>query len=336
MITPRISVIVPVYKAEDYLSRCVDSLLAQTFNDYEVILVDDGSPDNSGKMCDDYAKQDNRIKVIHQLNAGVSMARQKGLDSARGEYVIHADPDDWVDSDMLASLYDAAVKEDADMVMCDFYSHYGDKTVYIQQRPSSLDHFTVLCELFQQLHGSCWNKLVRRACYNDYQVKFPVGVSFCEDLLTNATLLTHNIKVAYLHKAFYHYDQEINPNSIVSKYTNHDFQRCERLFCLTSEALAGTPAEEMGKKRVANSLLSRTFRGHYYSSSEFKEHCNKYKRYCFSDTRVVMGAYLYVSCIGFYETSYHCWCTVRDLKAHIKRVLKIMSINKLITVVGGG
>ena len=120
MTNPKISVIVPVYKAEHYLARCVDTLLAQTFDDFEVILVDDGSPDNSGAICDEYALKDKRVRVIHQPNAGVSMARQKGLDNARGEYVIHADPDDWVEPDMLKELYAKAKEEDADMVICDF------------------------------------------------------------------------------------------------------------------------------------------------------------------------------------------------------------------------
>ena len=185
MTNPKISVIVPVYKAEHYLARCVDTLLAQTFDDFEVILVDDGSPDNSGAICDEYALKDKRVRVIHQPNAGVSMARQKGLDNARGEYVIHADPDDWVEPDMLKELYAKAKEEDADMVICDFYAHYGEKVVYERQQPSSLDHNTVLCELFKHLHGSCWNKLVRRICFLKFDIHFSEGVSFCEDLLIN-------------------------------------------------------------------------------------------------------------------------------------------------------
>ena len=86
---PAISIIVPVYKAENYLSRCVDSILEQTFSDFELILVDDGSPDHSGKICDEYAQKDKRITVIHQENQGVSIARQRGLDTAKGKYIIH-------------------------------------------------------------------------------------------------------------------------------------------------------------------------------------------------------------------------------------------------------
>ena len=103
--SPKISVIVPVYKAEAYLHRCVDSLLAQTFQDFEVLLVDDGSPDRSGEICDEYARKDSRVRVFHKENGGVSSARQYGMDHAQGEYTIHADPDDWVEPTMLEELY---------------------------------------------------------------------------------------------------------------------------------------------------------------------------------------------------------------------------------------
>ena len=215
--TPKISVIVPVYKAEAYLHRCVDSLLAQTFTDFEILLVDDGSPDKSGEICDEYAKMDKRIRVFHKENGGVSSARQCGMDHARGEYTIHADPDDWVDPTMLEELYRKAKEEDADMVICDFYEERKNKTIYVRQQPSSLDHETVLCELFQQLHGSCCNKLVKRACYREFGVKFPLELSYCEDLFVNTCLLSHKINVAYLPKAYYHYDQYTNGESLVRR-----------------------------------------------------------------------------------------------------------------------
>ena len=215
--TPKISVIVPVYKAEAYLHRCVDSLLAQTFQDFEILLIDDGSPDRSGEICDEYARKDKRVRVFHKENGGVSPARQCGMDNAVGEYTIHADPDDWVEPTMLEELYKKAKEENADMVICDFYEEREGKTIYVRQQPSSLNHETVLCELFQHLHGSCWNKLVRRTCYNKCGVTFPLELSYCEDLYVNSCLLSHNIKIAYLPKAFYHYDKCINLDSLVNR-----------------------------------------------------------------------------------------------------------------------
>lgn len=101
-----ISVIIPVYKAEKYLSRCIASLLAQSFTAFELLLIDDGSPDNSGKICHDWAERDCRIRVLHQRNAGVSTARNKGLDEAKGEYIVFVDSDDYVGTDYLKHLYE--------------------------------------------------------------------------------------------------------------------------------------------------------------------------------------------------------------------------------------
>ena len=219
---PKVSVIVPVYNAEKYLHRCVDSILAQTFTDFELLLVDDGSPDRSGAICDQYAAADPRVRVFHKPNGGVSSARQCGLDNVQGEYTIHADPDDWVEPDMLQELYAEARRTNADMVICDFFQEYGDgRTKYIKQQPAALNSETVLQQLlFQQLHGSCWNKLVKRACYNTWNVKFPHDVIRWEDLWVNCEILLHGISIAYLGKAFYHYDIGINSNSIVRRPTN--------------------------------------------------------------------------------------------------------------------
>ena len=101
--TPKISIISPVYNAEPYIVKCLDSILAQTFESWELILVDDGSLDRSGNICDEYAAKDSRIVVIHKKNEGVGAARQTGMDNATGEYIIHVDPDDWVESDMLVT-----------------------------------------------------------------------------------------------------------------------------------------------------------------------------------------------------------------------------------------
>ena len=238
--TPKISVIVPVYKAEAYLHRCVDSILAQTFQDFEVLLIDDGSPDRSGEMCDEYARKDRRVRVFHKENGGVSSARQCGMDHAQGEYTIHADPDDWVEPMMLEELYKKAKEEDADMVICDFYEERKNKTIYIRQQPSSLDHEIVLCELFQQLHGSCWNKLVRRVCYKEFGVRFPLELSYCEDLYVNACLLSHSMVVVYLPKAFYHYDQYSNGESLVRRDLNLILLQEQTLYRLVKEKISKT------------------------------------------------------------------------------------------------
>ena len=236
-VNPKISVIVPVYKAEAYLHRCVDSLLAQTFRDFEVLLIDDGSPDRSGEICDEYARQDSRIRVFHKENGGVSSARQYGMDHAQGEYTIHADPDDWVEPTMLEELYQKAKEEDADMVICDFYYERQGKLVIETQKPSSLEHDMVLSELFYRLHGSSWNKLIRRKFYEKSGVKYPLELFYCEDLFVNACLLANDIRVDYLPKAFYHYDVSINENSLIRRPSDVIFRQEQILYRLLKEKL---------------------------------------------------------------------------------------------------
>ena len=266
---PEVSVIVPVYNAEKYLRKCVDSLLAQTFRYFEVILVDDGSPDRSGAICDEYAEKYPRVRVFHKENGGVSSARQCGLDHARGEYTIHADPDDWVEPNMLEELYAKAKAEDADMVICDYYVEFGKKTELKRQQPSALDSETVLREMFQRLHGSLWNKLVKRACYKDFQISFPPEIHYSEDLYVVVSLLLHPIKVAYIPRAFYHYNQTANPNSIsrsAGKRTYEWFVAAnERISSLLDEKRFATE-----KEKIRASIAFMALRTNYYPPSEFK------------------------------------------------------------------
>ena len=122
---PIISVIVPVFNMEEHIRRCVDSIVCQTFKDWELLLVDDGSTDSSGAICDEYAVTDSRIHVIHKENGGVASARQIGTDEACGEYSIHCDADDWIDSNMLEDMYFKAHEVDADIVVSNFYYTYS-------------------------------------------------------------------------------------------------------------------------------------------------------------------------------------------------------------------
>ena len=227
MSKPLISIIIPVYNVELYLSKCIDSILAQSFTDWECILVDDGSKDKSGSICDNYALKDNRIKVIHQNNSGVSVARQVGIDNVCGEYSIHIDPDDWIDSNMLEELYNKAKSDDADMVICDYYKHEGGVQQYINQSPNFLEPIKIIeqmltTNMYPQLYGSCCNKLVRCSCFNssDNLIRFePDDLSLGEDLVFNCRLLMSTVhRVSYLNKAFYHY--EVRSNSLYSTLKN--------------------------------------------------------------------------------------------------------------------
>lgn len=266
---PEVSIIVPVYKAEKYLNRCVDSILAQTFTDWELLLIDDGSPDRSGEICDEYAKKDFRIRVIHKENGGVSSARQRGLDEAVGEYTIHVDSDDWVEPNMLEELYKKAKQDDADIVICDYFNNIGTKQTICRQCPSSLEPKQVLIELFQQLHGSCCNKLARRVCYKQYGIEFPRGINYCEDLFTWVQFLSHKeVKVAYLNKAFYHYFD--NPESITRSYQRSQYEtRCEFVKCL--EKVLPTELRTTILKKVTFNIFVEANIYDVLTQSEIKE-----------------------------------------------------------------
>jgi len=303
----KISVVVPVYKAETYLRRCLDSLLSQSLEDFEILLVDDGSPDKSGIICDEYARKDNRIRVFHKPNGGVSSARQKGLDEAKGEYVIHADPDDWVEPDMLDELYKKAKAEEADMVICDYYINFSQKQLYVTQKPSSLEPENVQCELFQQLHGSCCNKLIRRACYKKYQIKFPQEIFTHEDLYVNLALLNHHIKVAYLHRAFYHYDQVINTNSLVRKTNLQSrYDNAVKILDIFQRLLNGTKAYDYARRDGVRRIVNFAFNMQEDTSASFKRKYYQYR----NDILVCKNRekyFWYFSCLGYYKICFSLW-----------------------------
>ena len=324
---PKVSIIVPVYKAEKYLHKCVDSLLAQTFRDFEILLIDDGSPDKSGNLCDEYAAKDSRVRVIHKKNGGVSSARQCGIDNALGEYTIHADPDDWVEPDMLEELYNKAIEDNADMVICDYFfnSKKYNETKYVKQKPSELACQTVIKELFQQLHGSCCNKLVRRVCYSNYNIRFPEGVNYREDLYVCVALLQKNIKVSYLPKAFYHYVVGLNENSLShtsrsSRDLYDEVIKTKRMFL---ELLIDEEPRKLCDDVFSCMLVDSAFWGGNYSNELFKELMYPYRYVVlkFSAKKVGYRLILFLSCIGLYRFMYFFSKKMLSVKFILKRFL---------------
>lgn len=182
IIVPEISIIVPVYKAELYLPKCIESILGQTFTNFELILVDDGSPDNSGMICDSYAKKDNRIKVIHQANSGVSTARNSALDLAVGKYIMFCDSDDWVEPDWCKCLYETMKVPNVVMALCGHKEWKDDTVINIHCFENSKDKMK-LSEIFgDPIAGVPWNKIFIREQICKYKLRFPVEISNGEDL----------------------------------------------------------------------------------------------------------------------------------------------------------
>ena len=212
-----VTFILPVYNAESTIYRCLDSILKQTYCDYEVIIVDDGSIDNSGKICDSYSLNDNRFRVFHKENAGVASARQLGVSLATGEYVIHIDSDDWIESNMLSDMMNEI--SDADILVSDYYYNTKYGQTYVRQVDCTTSEELLEKIIKGEVFGSLWHKLIRRNLYQN--IEFNTDLTFCEDqLLLFKILTTYQCKVINLHQAYYHY--ECNEGSITQR-TDRDY-----------------------------------------------------------------------------------------------------------------
>lgn len=180
-----ISVIVPIYKAEKYLHRCIDSILAQTYTDFELLLIDDGSPDSSGEICDEYAAKDVRVRVFHKPNGGVSSARNLGLDNAQGEWITFCDADDYVTPDWL-SAYRKAIAENVDLTIQGYHIIDGDRTIkkeLPQSQGYTIDNKRrlIISLMCQGVYGYLWVKLFRRQLIEQYNIRFDTNSAFRED-----------------------------------------------------------------------------------------------------------------------------------------------------------
>lgn len=213
----KISVIVPIYKVEDYLHRCVDSIINQTYANLEIILVDDGSPDNCPMICDEYAKKDSRIRVIHKKNGGLSDARNAGLDIATGEYIMFIDSDDFVDEEMMESMMKNMIDNKVDMVVCNIKYVYEDREVVkYNQADRILDKYEAMEEYLRDgvVQAVAWNKLYKKSLIND--MRYKVGKTN-EDEFFTYKVVDKTDKVYYNSRPFYNYIQR--DSSIMGKYS---------------------------------------------------------------------------------------------------------------------
>ncbi len=272
---PKISIIVPVYKVENYLDRCLQSLINQTIKDIEIILVDDGSPDKCPALCDEYVALDSRIKVVHKTNAGLGLARNSGLDIALGEYVAFVDSDDFVDLEMYETLYKTAVKDNLDTCYCGFKFYYEDGTTGSKSEVESYKTFIGRYEVDRLLldmiapepsypsdvkYMMCvWKALYSRQLLDRYQLRFHSEREFVsEDIIFHLDYLTRAERIGFLPDPFYYYCY--NGSSLSNTYTSEKFERNKKLLA------------EVGRR------LSVTF-----NIEDYKDH---YYRMCFFYLRV--------------------------------------------------
>ncbi|MBQ8418044.1 MAG: glycosyltransferase [Phascolarctobacterium sp.] len=202
---PKLSIIVPVYKVEQYIHKCVDSILNQTFTDFELILVDDGSPDNCGKICDEYAQKDERVRVIHKENGGLSDARNAGIDVATGEVIGFIDSDDWVERYMYQEMLNYMEENNLDIVCADtnqvkdgkakFKPRYSKNKIWLKDEAT--------CEILNgTLDNAAWNKIYKRSVIGN--VRYPKGRIY-EDVATTYKFISNSEKVGYISKPYYNY-----------------------------------------------------------------------------------------------------------------------------------
>ena len=220
--TPFLSIIIPIYKIkEEYLRACFESLLAQDCSDFQVIAVDDGSPDHSGEICDEYARKDSRIIVIHQKNAGVSVARNNGIKTSTTEWVTFVDPDDWVEPTHVSTLYNAQ-KENSniDVFLFDYIQEFDGKTnvKHLKNDSGILDEewvhnlriapfnfLVVNGKPYEYETNVIWNKMYRASLLKDNNMWFDPKARKGQDVIFNAECLQLTDKYFYIHKALYHY-----------------------------------------------------------------------------------------------------------------------------------
>lgn len=215
---PRLSVIVPVYKVEKYIHKCVDSILNQTFTDLELILVDDGSPDKCGEICDEYAKKDARVRVIHKENGGQSSARNRGLDIAKGEIIGFVDSDDDIEVNMYKNLIDFMDREELDIAFCDVYLVRGDRvreqSMYSENKV--LNNVEGLKDnLICKIDNAVWNKIYKKNIFDN--LRFTEGIVY-EDVRIMYKIFSESQKSGYLKQSLYYYYKR--PNSTIAQSFN--------------------------------------------------------------------------------------------------------------------
>ncbi len=208
---PVVSIIVPVYNAEKTLDRCVDSILKQTYRDFELILLDDGSTDASGEICDSYKEKDERVSVVHKENTGVSDTRNQGIAMAAGEYIQFLDSDDWITPEATSLFVHTAQDACCDMVISDFYRVIGER---VSQKGAIeddglMDRAAYANSMMQKpadfYYGVLWNKLYRRSIIEEYHLRMDSEVSWCEDFMFNLEYVRHAERIYALKVPVYYY-----------------------------------------------------------------------------------------------------------------------------------
>ena len=267
----KISIIVPVYNVEKYLAKCVDSLLSQTMPEIEIILVDDGSPDNCPKICDEYAKKDDRVKVCHKKNGGLSSARNEGLQHVSGEYYMFVDSDDWLDLDTCKVTYDYAKQTDADSLMFSYTKEFGDHSIvnHVFNKDFITWNKTEIQKNFhRRLFGLIGEELTRpqdgdlivSACMQLFKTEKFKDIRFVdtqkigtEDCWYQILVYDKCDRFVYIDKPFYHY-LRINDGSLTTKYNPNLFARWQTMYDYMQQYIVENNKGELYSNALQNRI----------------------------------------------------------------------------------
>lgn len=259
MSTPKLSIIIPVYNIEAYLSRCLDSVLNQTFSDYEVIIVNDGSKDSSGIIADSYAEKDKRLKVIHKENGGVSSARFEGVKAAKGEFVGFVDGDDMIEPNMYSVLIENAEKYNADISHCGYKMVFPDGRIDYYYNTNKLieqDNHNGLADLLKGefIEPGLWNKVYKTDFVKNVVLnkRMDSSIKINEDLLMNYYLFIQSNKAIFTDKCLYHY--MIHKNSAATSRINKN-KLCDPIKVLT--ILDSETSDNIVLNKIVNARFAR-------------------------------------------------------------------------------
>ncbi len=245
-----ISIIVPIYKVEKYIRQCVESIIAQTCKDIEIILVDDGSPDNCPSICDEYANKDSRVRVVHKENGGLISARKAGLEASSGEYACFVDGDDWIEPDMYEQILRTINETNADCVITQFYYEYPNnptksdyklnRKLYVREEIENEIFPTMLFDNQYYRFGiypNCWTKVFKRELLEKHLMDTDDRIRMGEDIAFTYPCLMECQTIAFVDRALYHY--RINPESMTKAYDSN----LQNIIYLPYEALVKKSAQ---------------------------------------------------------------------------------------------
>ena len=267
---PKVSIVIPTYNVERYLRECLDSVINQTLKDIEIICVDDGATDNSGKILDEYAAKDNRIKVIHKENGGYGKAMNVGLDNATGEYIGIVEPDDWIEPDMFEVLYDNAVNYNVDCVKSNYLRYSSNKIENNNKPVEAFDKSTVYNRKIEPLKNkiifrggaSIWSGIYKKEFLNKHNIRLlpTPGASF-QDTSFWIKVLFEIKEIVFISYAGYHYRID-NDNSSVKSDT--------KIFCICDELneLEKRYSGDKAKETIVNSLKLDKYAWNYNRLSD--------------------------------------------------------------------